>query len=355
MTALARGQASDCSNPELDLFTLVNGVRTDMFSVEFIIQENVSNPGTPVQVYPPVGRQALNVTDLCPTGEKLGTGRYVAKYTPELTELLGEHIVQWSFKLTAGSPEQMFCESFEILPEATGATSIGYCTVQDIRDEGVPDPPNDVRLQQLISIASDFVDVYTNRFFAARTLSFRLDGRGNRSMLLEHPIINITSVSIDDSVLDLEDVVVYNRHMTQGLLYPDDRDDPRIELLQPITQAGLRQRTMAGFPAGQQNVLIEGVFGYTDPDGSVNGMTPALICEATKLLVMREIPLKYGAGGVDDSIVGYKIIEMKTRFQAVKFSDPNKLGVFGPGPFTGDRRIDNILLRYRAPPRLRSV
>lgn len=355
MTALARGQASDCSNPELDLYTLVNGVRTDMYSVEFVIQENVTNPGTPVQVFPPAGRQALNVTDLCPTGEKLGTGHYVAPWTPELTEPLGEHIVQWYFKLTASSPEQTFCESFEILPEATGSTGIGYCTVQDIRDEGVPSTISDERIQEMIVVASHFVDAYTVRFFSPRSLSFRLDGRGNRSMLLEHPIIDVTNVEIDDSVVDLADVVVYNRHMTQQLFYPDDRDDPRIELVQPVTDLQLRQHTASGFPIGQQNVLIEGVFGYTDPDGSTYGQTPVLICEATKLLVMRELPLKYTSGGMDDTAIGYKIIEMKTRYQSVKFSDPNKLGVYGPGPFTGDRRIDNILLRFRAPPRLRSV
>ena len=54
MAALARGQASSCSNPTLDLFTQVNGVLVDVAALEFQVFD-VSDPGkqqNPLQVYP---------------------------------------------------------------------------------------------------------------------------------------------------------------------------------------------------------------------------------------------------------------------------------------------------------------
>ena len=61
------------------------------------------------------------------------------------------------------------------------------------------------------------------------------------------------------------------------------------------------------------------------------------------------------AWALADVVIAHRITEMKTRDQSVKLANPADLGVAGPGPFTGDRRIDEILMMYRAPPRLRSV
>lgn len=358
MTALARGQASDCSNPTLDLYTLVNGVRTDMYSVEFQIHEKVTNPGVPQQVYPAVAgtRAPVNVSDLCPTGHKLGTGRYVAEWTPELTAPLGTWMVQWYFKLTLSSPEQTFCEDFQVLPEATGATALGYCTVQDLRDEGVPvSVADDARLQLLIARASRYVDKFTQRYFLPRDLVVSLDGTGLRSIHLDIPIVTITAAQIDEVVLDLDDLLIYNRHITQGLTFPDDREDPRIEVRQSLHDVERFALGLEVFPIGQHNVHLTGVFGYTEPDGSPYGSVPPLICEATKMLVMRELAPKYTAGPLDDWWMSHAIVEMKTRDQTIKFASPSTLGPAGPGLYTGDRRIDNILMQYRLPPRMRSV
>ena len=75
MPALARGQASNCANPTLDLFTQVNGVLVDVAVLEFQVFD-VSDPGkqqNPVQVYPAASgtRAPVDVANLCPAGDKL--------------------------------------------------------------------------------------------------------------------------------------------------------------------------------------------------------------------------------------------------------------------------------------------
>lgn len=364
MPALARGQASNCSNPELDLFTKVNGVLTDVDTLEFIIFDEVTTPGTPIQTYPPSGRASVDVDNLCPTGQKISTGRFVAIWTPPLTQAIGTHSIQWFFKLTASSPEQTFTEEFEVLPEVTGGATDGYCSVQKLRDAGVTvAQASDAQLQQKISLASKWIDKLTGRFFEPRTKTIRVDGTGARGLLLGDPIISISEIKLisDDSIvtnpIDLNDVRIYNRHMTQGLFDPDDRESPKIEFLMfDERHEHLPVHVHEVFhphrwPKGTQNVEITGVFGYTDPDGTTNGQTPDLICEACTLMVIRFF-LSTPAEGASDDANAWRVTEYKTRDQTIKFADPAKLGSAGVGAFTGDPQIDRILAMYARPPAL---
>ncbi len=362
MPAIARGQASNCSNPEIDVFTKVNGVPTDVDSLEFIIFEDVTNPGTPIQVFPVAGRSAVN-TDLCSTGQKITTGRYVALYTPPLTEPIGTHIVQWFFKLTPTSPEQSFSEDFEVLAEVTGSPTSGYCTVQQLRDAGVTTTQaDDSKLQELIADASRMIDKFTGRFFEPRTLTIRIDGTGRPGILLGDPIISISEIQLisDDTnppviPLALDDVRIYNRHISQNLLNPDDRESPKIEFLMfdereerlPLTVHHIFHPHR--WPRGTQNVEITGIFGYTDPNGTPNGKTPLQICIACQLIVIRFL-LEPFATSDGDAGNAWRVIEHKTRDQTIKFADPSKLGSAGVGAFTGDPQIDRIIAQYTRPP-----
>lgn len=364
MPALARLQASDCDNPELDIFTRVNGVLTDVYSLEFVIEEDVSTPGTPIQVYPLAGRQTVDLA-LCPAGDKLSTGRYVAVWTPGVAELIGTHIVRWFFKLTAASPEQTFCEEFEVLPEVTASTTTGYTTIADLRAEGVTvAQADDARLQVLIGRASNMIDHYTGRWFEPRSKVFLLDGTGARGLLLGPPIISISQVrllarDLDASIqdLDLADVRIYNRHLTQELLDPDDRESPKLEFLafdERFERDPVYGRTRDLFhpqywPLGTQNVEITGIFGYTDPDGSPTGRTPEMISYACMLMVLRDLPGLATQRGLD-ARRAFTVTEYKTRDQSVKYASPDKLGTQGVGAFTGDPTIDNILAMYMRPP-----
>lgn len=374
MPSLARGQASDCSNPELDLFTKVNGILTDVYSLEFVIEEDVTNPGSPVQVYPGAGRETVDVGTLCPTGDKISTGHYIAKWTPELTEPIGTHIIRWYFKLTASSPEQTFSEEFEILAEATASSSDGYCTVAQLRAEGVPstgvNAKTDAELQELITRVSKKIDKFTGRFFEARSMDFKVDGTGRRGILLGDPIIDITTITIlgddltADQDVDLNDVRIYNRHISQNLTNPDDRDSPKIEFLEVDERNDFGSHRAHylfhphRWPEGTQNVQIVGIFGYTEYDGSPYGQTPEDIAEAACLMVLRLLDPAYSSRYKrDDAMNRWRVTEYKTRDQTIKYADPSKFGV-GPagfGGYTGDPYIDSILAQYTRPPIFGSV
>lgn len=376
MPSLARNQASDCSNPELDIFTKVNGILTDVYSLEFIVEEEVTTPGTPIQVYPLSGRETVDVGTLCPVGDKISTGRYVAKWTPELTEPIGTHIITWYFKLTSTSPEQTFCEEFEVLPEATASSSTGYCTIADLRDAGVPETgingKTDAQLQALITRVTKKIEKYTGRFFEARSMSDILfDGTGSRALLLGDPIIDISEIIIlgDDltasQTVDLDDVRIYNRHITQNLTNPDDRNSPKIEFLEVDERDDFGSHRAHylfhphRWPEGTQNIQISGIFGYTDYDGgNPYGITPEDISEAACLMVLRIIDSAYSQRDKrDDAINRWRVVEYKTRDQTIKYEPPSKFGISaaGYGQFTGDPYIDAILAQYSRPPRFGSM
>lgn len=366
MPSLARGQASDCSNPVLDIFTTVNGVLTDVATLEFQIWEKVTNPLVPAQIYPGSGRAAVDTLNLCPVGGKVSTGRFVAEWTPALTDPTGTWEIRWFFKLTGSSPEQTWTEEFEVLPEVVASGGPGYCTVQDLRDEGVPDTgpgaKTDSQLQTLIARVSRKIDLYTGRFFEPRSLVLLLDGHGRRPLLVGPPIIEVTQIRLvsDDfvtstaAVVDLGDVKVYNRHLS-GLLDPDDRENPRIEWRVYDQRYDAETRDLSEFltpqrwPAGTQNVEVTGVFGYTDPDGSSYGMTPDPIREAATRMAIKSLSSLLSPDAYDDANA-WRMTELRTRDQMIKWANPADFGSRGFGAFTGDPVIDSILAAYSKPP-----
>lgn len=364
MASLARGQPSDCANPVLDLFTQVSGMLIDVAVLEFQIFD-VSDPDkqlNPLQVYPAaVGTRApVNVATLCPAGDKLSTGHFVARWTPPPDAAIGTYEVRWFFRLNAGSPEQTFREEFEVLATIAGFSGSGYASVADLRAEGVSvADASDARLQQLIVLASRYVERITARFFDARVQELTVDGTGGRTLALGHAIIGVDSVFIDSSTFTPGDLPVdpsvyrvYNRHLTQGMLLPDDRDNPKLEFVHGSDLAGVRFESIGGlglaslvWPRGQQNVLVRGVFGYTEPDGSPSGRTPELIRQVTKLLVMRELPLLGNVDQREDAQRRFRLTSERTRDQSYTLE-----ALRLHGAFTGDPEIDNILVAFVRPP-----
>lgn len=230
-------------------------------------------------------------------------------------------------------------------------------TVQDIRDEGVTVRlADDDKVSGLIDLAAEYIENFTGRWFEPRTRTFKLDGRGHAALFLHHPIISITSVTIELTPgtvnpldVDLTDLSIYNRHVREGLTDPDDRDHPKIEFFrshEDIVRASPGSAFLV-FPEGRQNVTVEGVFGYTDYDPSnPQGKTPPLIAEVAKRMVIRLLPLK-----VRQSLHGSgSIWKMVTRDQRIEFGEPTRLAI--QGAFTGDPEIDQILARYRRPPHI---
>ena len=155
-----------------------------------------------------------------------------------------------------------------------------YCTVEDLREEGFKDCDyNDARVQRAVERASRYIDMITGRFFFPLNRTFDLNWRGVPDLLPEPPIIAVDEmrfVNTDGSVsdpLEVEDYIVFNRHVRQGLLLPDDRDDPKISfnflhpnLIVPNTDRRLVQDLLT---RRVQNIRVKGRWGFTDPDPAV--------------------------------------------------------------------------------------
>jgi hypothetical protein len=316
MQTLGRGQRSDLSHPALSVFTPIDGVLDDVDVVEFVILDRSGD--APVQAFPEAGRAAA---------ARLGVGHYVALYTAPASAQLGHHAVRWFVRAAEG--ELHFETPFEVLAAPIDVPQPGYCMLQDLRDEGFPsEAVSDARLARIIALASRTIERATGRFFEPRRQRIELDGRGSNDLLLDEPIIAIEKIELGSSG-PVSGATIYNRHITQGLMLPDDRQNPRIRL---------------GFPCGARNVRVTGLFGYTEPDGSPTGTTPLLIREACKRLVVREIPLLADAGGREDARQRYRIVQEKTREQSYTL---DKLA--HPGALTGDPDIDDILAQFMRP------
>ena len=298
------------------------------------------------------------------------TGHYVALWTPGPTEPLGKHRIVWTWTVPSTRNDQMnpqnvtqvagsWSEDFDVTSFPVLRPQQGYCLIDDLRDEGVtPNDASDDRVQRLIGMQSRYVERITGRTFSPRYEMRRFDGQGGRILTFMEPVIAVDGVHIATSPLFPSDLQidpdfyrVYNRHLTQGLTQPDDRDNPRIELFHSSEDlAGTRPFTFSRliWPRGQQNVIITALWGFTDYDGSPAGGTPDLIRHVTKLLVMRELPkMCADRDAREDAQKRYRLLGEGTRDQHYNL-EPNRLF----GAFTGDSEIDTILAMFMRPPAL---
>jgi len=348
MPALAVGQSSSCSNPILDIFAQVNGVLTDLFALEYQVVETISDPDGGAQIFPstPGAYEPVTMTD-CPTGDRLGPGHYVARFTVPLDALPGSSKIRWRMQLTASSAVQTYAEEFEVLPEveATGVDE-AYAFVSQLRADGVTTmQASDARLQRLIEFASRTIDELTGLFFSPRELTIDLDGMATPSMFLDMPIIALSEAYIESQAVELTSLVVYNRHLTQRLTRPDDRRNPLIT-----------RRDGARWPKGPLNVRLVGVFGFTDPTGAPmsQGRLPPSINQACRLLVVRELE----ALASPDRVASRRENDIRsetTRDQSVTYGERRGSSAAATYGSTGDPEIDAILARFRPPMKMAMV
>lgn len=205
-----------------------------------------------------------------------------------------------------------------------------YATVQDLRDEGVTAAQaSDDRLTALIDEASGFIDRVTGWFFEPRALVYRLDGRGVPSIEPPAPPIRVDRLAVENTELSTEsdDLVLMGAPVQPGF------DGPRLTL-----------RHDRVFPRGQGNVEAEGLWGYTEPDGTTEGRVPLAIRRACILLVLRWMAPLADEDTAGDARNRWRIIEERTRDQSYKLDRLQQSGVF-----TGDPEIDSILGRYQRP------
>jgi hypothetical protein len=211
-----------------------------------------------------------------------------------------------------------------------------YATVQDLREEGVTGAQaSDSRLLALLDEATRTIDRVTGLFFEPRPATYRLDGRGTPTLEPLVPPIEVVRLAVDGTELplDLGSLVIAGAPVGPGF------DGPRFTL-----RHGRR------FPKGRGNVEAEGVWGYTEDDGTPTGRTPLEIRRACMLLVLRMVPLLADSEAASDARNRWRIIEERTRDQSYKLDR-----VSASAPWTGDPEVDAILARYRRPMGLGAV
>ena len=219
----------------------------------------------------------------------------------------------------------------DVDPPASGPElGRGYCSVADLRGEGVTEAQaTHERLAALIEEASALIDRLTGWWFEPRRWSFRIDGRGGRSIEPPVPPIRLERIAILGTELSRveEAIAVVGAPVGPGFVAPR------------IT------RTRGGFPRASDSVELDGIWGYTEFDGTPYGRTPLAIRRACMLLVMRMLPRLGDVDALDEARNRWRVLEERTRDQAVKFAPMAQRS----SSITGDPDIDDILLAYRRP------
>lgn len=208
-----------------------------------------------------------------------------------------------------------------------------YASIADARSEGIAvAEASDDRLLLLIDEATRLIDRVTGWFFEARDATYRLDGRGTPSLELPTPPIRVTRLTIHDVEQSLlpADLVVVGAPVRAGF------DGPRVTL-----------RRGRVFHRGHGNVRLEGRFGFTEDDGTLEGRTPLAIRRACLLLVLRNLaPLATEAAAEARS--EWRVIEERTRDQSYRL---NPLQASSFAASTGDPDADALLVPYARPSR----
>jgi len=243
----------------------------------------------------------------------------------------------------------------------------GYVTPADVAAEGYANPPwTAEKVWRGIDRATATIDALCRQWFEPRYAQFVFDGTNHDQFWLDLPICALHAILQDDVQIDLADLVVYNRHLTRGQLNPDDRMNPKVtySLDFPPGYRGRTQRLYADsafFGTGRQNVVLKGVFGFTElgagdfaaetAEGSQipisYGSVPAEIVRAALLLTLTYM---LPASDQQEAALESRLTSVQTRDQSMGFSAPS--GADAGYGFTGNIEVDNILMRYSGPMRM---
>lgn len=376
MISLARGQVIDPGHAALIFISQYVGqaVPAQTLSYRILDMTTPANEATPVEIVSTTNVDLVNdvvAFDLLnPTA-----GFYAPRWTVPSNAPFGRYAIEWTYLLTTPASQAMTVFSTEQPPQGTtrkvfevaaAPTPTGplYSLVNDTRDFLCISPDvTDLQLQKHITRASRVVERVTGRIFEPRFAFRRGGGNSSRKYAMGDPIVSVSSVGIDtqptqtgDLAVELDLLRIYNRHLSEGLIDPDDREDPMIEFVHSDDLFGIRFVPFRGislrslaWPIGVQNIHVRGVFGYTEADGSPWGETPELIQHVTRLLVARELH-KLGSDEREDAQWRWRVKSEKARDVQIDMVDLPQWG-----GMVGDPAIDSILSSFTRPPRLGSV
>lgn len=343
-SVVPRGAQLGAANPLLRLYCVVGGALVEPDTAAWTVYD----VGDDDKLLSPVLRatgQVEAVDDVLPVGA------YAADWAVPADEPLGRHEVRWEFEYAGVT--YAYREEFDVAPGVVGGAFRSYALPSDLRAEGACGEHSEARIQRALARSAETIDKVTNRFFEPRALSLTLDGTGGPALRFGFPVLAVASVAyVGDYATDvpLGRVVAYNRWLTEGMVLPDDRDDPRIALMPDGYDLPRYRALPRNVPwiRGRQNVRVVGLFGYTDPSGSPVGKTPEAIREVCKALALRDLPGMYsGADERDAERLRGRILSETTRDQSRTVGADPRLASAG---WTGDPDLDATLARYCAPP-----
>lgn len=343
MPGIVKGDSSSCAKPLLPFFYQESGLLKDVYSLRF----SVFRIGSTTSLLDVTS----NLDDCDSGGDKKDTGYYVAPLDTQALSLdTGSYEIVWYYKPVSTSTELTVSYFFEVLDPKYFRVSSAYEGYVASNNDSL-EPWDLYKRQQAILNASREIEKITGRIFFPRYMTIKHSVRPKSTQVwLDQPIIAIQSVVletanyvsgvVDQFDLDLGTLKVFNRHLS-FLLSPDDRDDPKLA----FAYTEDNDFSPVIFPRGVQDVLITGVFGYTDPDGGPFGVVPSQISEATIYLAYRSLSDPLGA----DPFLQYpgRVRSAKTRDQSISFDTSYSAGATSE---TGDERIDRMLLKYHRPP-----
>lgn len=196
---------------------------------------------------------------------------------------------------------------------------MSYCTVEDIRAEGVTEEQfDDTQLERLIEASCEFIDRVTGQWFELRDKTLRLDGRGGQNLVLPVFLYEADCVKVGLDYVD--DFVLYNR--MEDRVYP-------------------KMFRCLGWPKGRLNIEVSGKWGYVEEDGT----TPSAIRRAAMKLAMYHFPALSDAEAQQEKNLQGLLTSETTDGHSYQLSDA-AVSELASGAITGDTEIDGTLKRY---------
>ncbi len=193
---------------------------------------------------------------------------------------------------------------------------MSYCTIEDLRNEGVTEEEyEDSKLEKLIQAACEYIDRITGQWFEPREKIIKLDGRGGHNLVLPIFLSEVEYIKADDELIT--DYILYNRM--------EDRAYPKI------------YRELK-WPKGKLNIMISGTFGYTDK----NGNAPADIKRIAMKLALYYFPSISDYEALSEQNLSGKIISETTDGHSYSLASSSYTD-----SITGDTEIDNVLKSYK--------
>lgn len=153
-----------------------------------------------------------------------------------------------------------------------------YCTIQDLRDEGItPEECPDQRAQVIIRRASAKINIFTSQWFSPIIGNQYVDGQNSRMVWLPNyvPIAKLTAIEVDRTKTARTGPHLLPNRRAYDIQLADvalSRHGRIVEIIADVTNAsttypdrwydsGLEE---TWFPEGRRNIKLTGVFGWLE-------------------------------------------------------------------------------------------